>query len=212
MSWNFGQDCRVLRHAEFARACLDRTLQEATPTVMYYGMLRHEQDDVRKYVGSMLYDHWDKSQAAPAKQRPRDPIQPPQLSALSFANGTVGFPDALLTKFAKATPEHKMMQNLKTEVADMFASSLPIAVGGGASPATPAVSVGSGVGNPSPAPGKTVAVTPRAVGRPDWSIEGGKKPPSLEKLIHLEHVPAASFGVTRPVNAFLMVKCRGVVL
>ena len=57
--------------------------------------------------------------------------------------------------------------------------------------------------SPRPTPGGAPAVSPgrapapRAVGRPDSSIEDGAKPVDCKAPIQLEHVPVASFGVAR---------------
>lgn len=160
--------------------------------MVYFGLLRADQGDVVKSLGSQLYDHWDRSRHAPEKKRPREPIEPPTLGALSFSDGKIGFPDALINKFAKTDPEYKVMLDLKAEVMDTARSSVPVAVER-ADPAQEQSLSRQGSQQALQSPS-----APRAVGRPDWSIDGGAKPPSLDQVIDLEHVPAASFGESRP--------------
>jgi hypothetical protein len=181
---------------------LERALAEQKPPVYYYGMLRADQDDVKTSLGSLLYEHWDKSRDAPAKQRQRDPVEAPALVALSWKDGKVGFPDALLNKFTRGTAEHTKMLEWKMEVEAAFASNVPIAISQADMNAPPV----SGLARQGSTLSHRSEATVRAAGRPDWSIEDGQKPPNLEKVIHLEHVPAASFGLTRLCD-LLLFKC-----
>ena len=180
-----------LRQAEFARAALERLLALRKPEVHYYGMLREEQEDVKTQLGTQLYNHWDQSSEAPPKVRPREALEAPVLQALAWNNGEVHFPDQLLNKFPANSQERSDMLKIKHELADFFRSSIPV-VKKEELESSPAAKPGT---VPAVSPGRGPA--PRAVGRPDWSIEDGARPVQCDAPIRLEHVPAASFGVTR---------------
>lgn len=175
-----------------------RLLDERRPPVVYYGMLRADQEEVKNVLGTQLYAHWDSSTAAPAKQRPREPEESPTLQALTWRNGTASLPDALLNKFPAQSWEREQILKLKEDLEKDFVSSVPAALEAGSLHCS---------GSDEPAPisngpglnrlGSSSSV--RAVGRPDWSIEGGQKPIALDSEIRLELVPAASFGVARPI-------------
>lgn len=156
-------------------------------------MLREDQDDVKTQLGTQLYNHWDQSSEAPAKVRPREAIETPVLQALAWNNGEVNFPDQLLNKFPANSKERADVLKVKEELADFFRSSIPLVKKEEAqAERSPAAMPGAA---PAVSPGKSCA--PRAVGRPDWSIEDGTKPVDCQAPIQLEHVPAASFGVAR---------------
>ncbi|CAL1154831.1 unnamed protein product [Cladocopium goreaui] len=182
---------RTEQQAEFARAALERLLALRKPEVHYYGMLREEQEDVKTQLGTQLYNHWDQSSEAPPKVRPREALEAPVLQALAWNNGEVHFPDQLLNKFPANSQERSDMLKIKHELADFFRSSMPV-VKKEELESSPAAKPGT---VPAVSPGRGPA--PRAVGRPDWSIEDGARPVQCDAPIRLEHVPAASFGVTR---------------
>lgn len=175
-----------------------RLLDERRPRVVYYGMLRADQEEVKNALGTQLYAHWDSSTAAPAKQRPREPEESPTLQALTWRNGTAALPDALLNKFPAQSWEREQILKLKEDLEKDFVSSVPAALEAGSlhrsgSDEPAPISNGPGLNRL----GSSSSV--RAVGRPDWSIEGGQKPIALDSEIRLELVPAASFGVARPI-------------
>lgn len=159
--------------------------------VWYYGMLRQEHDDVKTGLGTLLYNHWDNSSRAPPKQRAREPEEAPSLQALVWHNGEAKFPDALVNKFPADSFERGRLLKLKATLEETFVSSVPSAASAvaAAEAAQGAMVVRSGSNQ-----------SIRAIGRPDWTIEDGRPPPALDQEIHLEHVPAASFGVARPAS------------
>ena len=169
--------------------------------MIYYGMLRAEQDDVKTSLGSQLYEHWDRSSDAPPKTRQREPVSAPSLNALSWKDGRGHFPDAIVNKFQRGTDEHKKMLELKAEVEDLFAGPIVAVPSPPPPPETPTptglLSRKGSAQSQGALVDSTKSTPPRAVGRPDWEIEGGSRPPSVVKAIHLEHVAAASFGVPR---------------
>ena len=190
-----------LRQVEFGRATLARLLDERKPQVWYFGMLRAEHDEAKNALGTLLYNYWDNSSGAPSKQRPREAEEAPSLQALVWHNGEAKFPDALVNKFPADSFERERLLKLKALLEDTFVSSVPSAAVAISEAGPP----GALVRSPS-----TQSVV-RAIGRPDWTIEDGKTPIALDQEIHLEHVPAASFGVSRPASvifvANLIVTC-----
>ena len=178
-----------LRQVEFGRAALQRLLDERKPVVWYYGMLRQEHDDVKTGLGTLLYNFWDSSSRAPPKQRAREPEEAPSLQALGWHNGEAKFPDALVNRFPADSFERERLLKLQANLEETFVSSVPSAA--------VVAEVGSGRSQGALVrSGSTQSV--RAIGRPDWTIEDGQPPLALDQEIRLEHVPAASFGVSRP--------------
>ena len=181
-----------------------RLLDERKPRALYYGMLRTDQDDVKTSLGTQLYNHWDSSAAAPAKQRPREAEASPTLQVLTWRNGTATLPDSLVNKFPAHSWERAQILKLKEDLEKDFVSSVPAALEADSVPRSPSDAERAPILNGQPARLGSNNSLVRAVGRPDWSIEGGQKPIALDSEIRLECVPAASFGVARPVVARLI--------
>ena len=181
-----------------------RLLDERKPRALYYGMLRTDQDDVKTSLGTQLYNHWDSSAAAPAKQRPREAEASPTLQVLTWRNGTATLPDSLVNKFPAHSWERAQILKLKEDLEKDFVSSVPAALEADSVPRSPSDAERAPILNGQPARLGSNNSLVRAVGRPDWSIEGGQKPIALDSEIRLECVPAASFGVARPVVARLL--------
>eukprot|EP00435_Cladocopium_sp_Y103_P038727 s2011_g10.t1 len=185
------QPAMVVTQAEFARAALERLLSLRKPEVHYYGMFREEQEDIKTQLGTQLYNHWDQSSEAPPKVRPREEVAATVLQALAWKDGEVIFPDQLLNKFPANSVQRSEMLEIKARLADYFRSSMPIVKKEEPDSPSPTGAVGA------PPVGSGRGPSPRAVGRPDWSVEDGQKPVQCDAAIQLEHVPAASFGVAR---------------
>ena len=170
------------RYAEFAQAITKRELQGATPAVTYYGLLRADQRDVITMLEAQCYQRWDLAPDSPARQRPPDATsQPPaQLSCLTWSNDLPGFPQELLAKFADGTHEHAQMAKLKSE----FDALVPEAA------RAPAARTETSSGSSS-----------RARGSPDFTIDDGKEPLDVSRVIDLRGIPAVEFTVQRPLNA-----------
>ena len=141
-------------------------------------MLRADQSDVIGQIGTMVYNAWDEGGQAPPRQRTAEPRPPPTLTILTFSNGNVSFPDAVLNKFPVGTDQHIEIVKLKEDVVQEFGAQ----------------------SGPEPVQSSSVrGSVPRAVGRPDWAIEGGPRPVDQEKIIQLENVPTPSLSLSRLV-------------
>ena len=137
-----------------------------------------------KALEEMVYTNWDNSDSAPPKARPTEPMADPTLSLLTRDGSAARFPDSVLSKFAAGTAAHHEVQTMNAQLIQEFPES-----GGNR----------AGLGQ-----GQQNRTRPRATGRPDFSIEGGKMPLDVTRLLDLPHVPADGFSVTRrPVQTKL---------
>lgn len=166
-----------LRHAEFARGVCQRLLTEnlERPSVAYFGLM-FEKDgrDAETAVQQIAYDHFDASPDAPPKRREREPVPEPTLELLAWSNGGCSFPDQIFNKFTPGTKAYHDLKALKDKVAEMYPSA----------PAPSTTSVG-------PAP------VLRAGGRPDYTIEGGKRPLDVNRVVDVAAVKADDFSETK---------------
>ena len=155
-----------LRHAEFARACVQRSLQREAPLVRYFGVLREDQKDVVSAIRSDLFQHWDSLPDSPPKVRPRPETAPINTSGLHLlscdASGTPCWPDSLLDKFVVGTSEHIALLKLK----ESFLAEFPPP---------------SNSGPNRQAPGNQVRVS----GTCDFAIDDGKQPIDVTRLVDL---------------------------
>ncbi|CAE7208396.1 cofG, partial [Symbiodinium sp. KB8] len=166
------------KYAEFGLASCQRSLEGKTPKSFYFGVLRADQKDVQAEMATMAYNHWDSSNFCPPRSRPveapaesRTPLQ-----LLTWVNGRPGWPSDVLSKFAPGSKEHDSIKKLKEE----FEQICPAAT-----ETSPLVA--SSPANPS-----------RAQGSPDFSIDNGKKPLDLTRLLDLQTIPNDQFTQTRP--------------
>lgn len=164
----------LLRHAELCRAITQKVLHEssAAPRLVYFGVLRDHKETVAD-VENMVYSHWDGLADSPPKQRPQEAKPDPILNLLTWSGQSCGFPSSLLNKFATGTTHHAAMLALKEKVQATFPQNF------------------AGEGS---AAGGTTSTTVRAAGRPDFSIEGGKKPVDICRQVRLDALPADSFN------------------
>lgn len=161
------------RHAELCRAVAQKLLKDSdatvTPGMRYFGLLRDHKDAVAE-VERTVYEHWDASPDSPAKQRPEEAKADPILNILTWSGNSCGFPDALLQKFKEGSAHHSAVLALSEKVKNAFPSHFA---------STTSASGGAG---------RVVASGGRATGRPDFSIEGGKKPLDLEREVRFDSV------------------------
>lgn len=160
------------------RAVQQRSLKGNTnPKIVYVGMFNSDHEDTDKAMQDAVYQWWDESSHAPPRARARETLPPPEFQLLSWSDGHVVFPEALSTKFAAGTPQHKRMMELKAKVKEKCPDMLD------------SERRGSGATAASAAGGRR----PRAAGRPDYTIEGGLQPLDVEREIDLASISAASF-------------------
>eukprot|EP00438_Fugacium_kawagutii_P033434 Skav208820 [mRNA] locus=scaffold667:154263:157452:+ [translate_table: standard] len=170
------------RQAEFSRAVLGRLLDANArrPVVKYCGQFRADQKDVVMSLEEMVYTHWDGSSIAPPRARPVEALPDPNLELLCWNNGVASFPQQILQKFGEGTAAFVQVADMKKRLIAAFPES---------DSAPSGASTGTGTVNRSS--------VRRAVGRPDFNIEGGKRPLDFTREIDMLHTPASSFTVER---------------
>ena len=136
---------------------------------MYYGCFRDS--DVHKRVQrdleAMVFKHWDGLSSSPPKQRPRSQAAPDWnvegLLLLSCTRSGPVWPEHLDSKFAANSPEAKEIQELKQSFLSEFpAISEPGQAAAGAGARAPTV---------------------RAAGQPDFSVDGGREPLDVSRVV-----------------------------
>ena len=170
------------RQCELAQAIVRRVLVErvSRPSVFYCGFVFQGKDAVQA-VGQSVYECWDNNSTSPPKMRERDAIPEPQLQVLAWHQDYCHFPASLYHKFSPGTAAYSALKEMQADVEKMFP---PLAH-------VPAPSQGQG-GT------RAAVVVPRASGRPDFSIEGGKTALDLNREIDLRPIPVADFNEPRP--------------
>lgn len=157
-------------------AVISKILEEnSRPKTFYFGLL-FEKDgkDAEQAMQERVYNHWDNSPSSPAKVRPRDAVPDPVLQVLAWQDSTAYFPESLLQKFATGTASHKKVQEMKESLESLFPPPARVTV-----------------------EGRSVAVPPRATGRPDFTIEGGLQPLDPTRCVDLQVLPVNSFNEPR---------------
>eukprot|EP00435_Cladocopium_sp_Y103_P056538 s586_g19.t1 len=105
----------------------------------------------------------------------------PTLELLSWVNGAPHFPEALLQKFAQDSAAHAEVEGMKQTLQQEFPSAATSGAQGG----------------------QRTTARARAVGRPDFSIDGGAQPLDTTRLVDLQHVAESAFSVERTSYKFL---------
>lgn len=155
------------RYAEFGRAVCERRLAGHTPFLSYMGLIKDSQKDNLAAVEEMVYNHWDGSSRAPAKQRPKEEKEKPSLSLVLWHNNRPIFPDALVRKFADGSDQHAQILRMKKELEDLW---------------------------PSSAGGESAVVSARAAGSPDFT---GTRVLDLSREVDLARTPSSEFKEDR---------------
>lgn len=174
--------CAWARQCEFGMAILRRLLETPNrkPHVRYFGCLRDDQDVV-KTVEGLVYDSWDNSDAAPPKSRPTEELPDPTLQLLSWNGQAAIFPESLSQKWVAGSAAHAEMVKLKEELIQTFpesANARPSALRGG----------------------QRRGQRPRAVGKPDFSIDGGAEPLDFSRMVDPQIVGSGEFNVERSAS------------
>lgn len=86
----------------------------------YFAIFRGAQRDVLAALEEMVYNYWDNSALAPAKQRPREAATTPSLSMILWQQGRPKFPPALENKFNVGSPHYNEVMKLKQLLQDMW--------------------------------------------------------------------------------------------
>lgn len=155
------------RTAEFASACVERSLEGVQPPVVYYGIMRAaDHEGIVSKLESQAYRHWDSLATSPAKQRPRaaEDLSVSGLKLLSCSASGPGWPEHIMQKFPEGSTERTRLQEMKAA----FETEFP-PVGDGA--ATQSV---------------TRTGVARVSGRPDYSLDDGKQPLDPERPVDLQ--------------------------
>eukprot|EP00435_Cladocopium_sp_Y103_P070774 s395_g36.t1 len=170
-----GLDLKYLKerqmHAEFARSVVGKKLGSTSANwpVFYFGLLRENQKDVIDFVEESVYTHWDGQPNAPAKTRPREVAQAPDLKLILWQNHRPVFPNALLSKFSSDSDHHSEIKKLKGLVEGLW-------------PAGPS-------GDSS-----TTGASLRAVGSPDLT---GVDVLDISREVSLSMIPMSDFAEER---------------
>ena len=156
---------------------MDRWLAGSSrvPPIYYVGVMREEQKDCAATLEGKIYSHWDSSELAPPRRRPVEAVPEPSLEFLGWTQGAPMFPEAAAQKFPEGSPAHSELMALKKLLITEFPDSCqqqPQRTG------------------PRPS-------TTRAVGRPDYTIEGGRQPLDVTRVLEKETVAASAFNVSR---------------
>ena len=167
-----------MRHAEFGRACVKQTLDSAKIPIHYCGIIGENLKKLQEGVQSLVYNSWDASDASPPRERARpervNPVDQLQLEVLAVNRGVPCWPDVILSKFHESTEEHKTLLKMKTAFEREFQVSQR-----NANANTNRVT-SSTQGN-------------RCSGVCDYTVDGGKEPLDVQRVIDLPHVGLESF-------------------
>lgn len=171
----------LARQCEFGMAILRRLLETPNrkPHVRYFGCLRDDQEDVVKTMEGLVYESWDNSDAAPPKSRPTEELPDPTLQLLSWNGQAATFPESLVQKWVAGSAAHAEMVKLNEELIQTFpesANARPGALRRGAS---------------------RRGQRPRAVGKPDFSVDGGAEPLDFTRMVDPQIVGSGDFNVER---------------
>ena len=160
------------------RAVVQRVLEEriVRPPVAYCGMVFEGRDAINA-IQEKVYQWWDQSATSPPKHREREAIPDPNLQLLAWNNDSCSFPQALYQKFTADSAPYTRLKEMQAEVEALFPPRVAVT-------------------GPS---GTRQLVNPRATGKPDFSIEGGKRPLDVSREVDLPVIPAADFREPRPL-------------
>ena len=191
--FNFSEICRGenfswhhVRHAEFGRACANRMLDSTKIPVHYCGIIGDNLKKLQEGIQSQVYNSWDVADSSPPRDRPRperaNPLDQLQLEVLAVNRGVPCWPDIILSKFHESTEEYKTLLQMKTEFEREFQVSQRNAN---------TTRTSSTQRN-------------RCNGVCDYSVDGGRDPLDVQRVIDLEHVSLESLASeNRPGLIFL---------
>ena len=144
--------------------CLDGVTR---PKVKYFGLLDNYQKDNISAIEDLVFRHWDNLPTSPPKTKPAPPRPAIDVSGLSIlscdAAGNAGWPDHILEKFPADSPQRKEIEALKQAFVSEFGSRVVQA-----------------------SQGRRDSRAPRVIGEPDFTVEGGKEPLDVQRLVDLE--------------------------
>lgn len=165
-----------LRYCEMGQAVLARARDEplARPKTVYCGLL-FDNKDAEQALQEKVYNGWDSDPNSPPSSRTAEPLPDPVLQILGFQGGRPFFPESLLRKFLPGTAASKKVLDMKAELEQLFPTGAEVS-----------------------ASGRSVVVTPRAGGRPDFTIEGGQEPIDPTQAMDADVITAANFNEPRP--------------
>lgn len=161
------------RCCEFAKACVEHNLAGKAPEIFYFGCLNKDQKDVVTSITKRLYQFWDASKSAPPKTRQRQaqPQEQVALSVLAWDRGVPKWPSSLSDKFAVGTPQYLVLQDLKQQFEQLYPQSTT-----------------------QPTAPENSAVPPRASGQCDFSIDEGRQPMDVHRVVDLAPVATDEIG------------------
>ena len=148
-------------------------LYENKRPLKYYGVLRPDQKDMVAKLHAKIYDYWDQSTHAPPKTRGREEETrpPPAFALLGWSEDRAVWPRAVLENFPEQSSQREELLKLKAEF-DALVPALPSSTGASGSQG-----------------GASARAAARASGSPDFSLDDGKKPLDVKRLLDLPPVP-----------------------
>ena len=170
------QDSSFVRYAEFARASVQVMLDSSLDQLHYLGFVRKEcYSKVHNSISATVYEHWDASADSGPATRPKQQEASCSLGLKVLAlspNGSVVWPESLMTRFAPGTLEGQALEAKQKAFADMYPESVQTGM---------------------PAAGQVE----RSNARTDFTIENGSKPIDPSQKLELTGLPAAEFTLDR---------------
>ena len=168
------------RHCEFGRAALACIFDNSLPQISYMAYVRTEcYSKVFDALSSLVYAHWDESPEGQPNTRPPEsdaPSGPLGLKVLAIdSNNCVVWPDSILSKFPTDSVEGLTIAKMQKDFLDKFSASAP---------------------KPSPT-SRPTAGPARAVGSPDFTIDGGAEPLDPGRCVDLEGIQSHDFTAER---------------
>lgn len=162
---------------EFGRALVSKILG-GDPSLRYVGFLNDTQfQELGKFASDAVYKFWDQSDSSPPQQRPRDdstgPVTP-DLQILGYHNGSPFWPAMISERIQPDTPEHEALLKMKEKFEKMF----------------PPTTASETSARTTPAPG-------RAGGQCDFTVDEGREPLDVNRMVELEAVKDEHFTEQR---------------
>ena len=130
--------------------------------------------------------NWDSSSTAPPRTRSAEALPEPNLHLLTWNNGVPGFPDNIINKFPEGSDAFLQVSALKKKLIEAF----------------PDAAASNQASQSQQSPGRSTNRA-RAAGQPDFTVEGGKVPLDITRLLDKQVTSASAFTVERTESVFI---------
>ncbi|CAK9008254.1 FO synthase subunit 1 [Durusdinium trenchii] len=192
LSFNINETDRVIwfdvlpnRQAEFGRACLQTFLEESSTPVHYLGLVREKNHaELRSAFESEIYKYWDNhGTLSPPKTRPPTTTRTVDteslgLEMIAMDNSTPVFPlEVVLSRFrSSGAAEQEEVKKMQARFHEVYPPPQPTGPGTNQRPAS---------------------TTIRASGQCDFSIDDGRQPLDVSRMLDLLCVPVGEVPAAR---------------